>query len=317
MGANILPKRAIVMLRQHTVKRPTRASGVGLHSGQKVNLVLHPAAPDTGIVFRRVDFDPPVDLPVSAEAVSDTRLASCLVRDGVRISTVEHLMSALWGMGIDNLYVEVDAPEIPIMDGSAGTFIFLLQSAGVQDQSVPRRFLRVRSVVEVTDGDKWARLEPWDGFCIDFSIAFGHPAVDRSPTRVVIDFAKASYVKEVARARTFGFTHDIELMRASGLAQGGSLDNAIVMDEYRVLNSDGLRFADEFVRHKILDAIGDLYLLGHPLLGRFSANKSGHALNNALLRALLADRQAWEWVHFSPDEPRVTEFGGGAASSFA
>ena len=290
------------MLKQRTLKTLIRATGVGLHSGAKVTIVLRPAAPDSGIVFRRVDLDPPTDLKADPLLVGDTRLASCLELDGVKVATVEHLMSALAGLGIDNLYIDVDAAELPIMDGSAAPFLFLLQSAGIEEQNAPKRFLRVKKTVEVEDGDKWARLEPYDGFRLSFSIAFNHPAVAQSGTASTIDFAENSYVREVARARTFGFMQDVELMRDQGLALGGSLENAIVMDEYRVLNNDGLRFADEFVKHKLLDAIGDLYLAGHPLLGAFSAHKSGHALNNQLLRALLADSAAWDLVTFERPE---------------
>lgn len=290
------------MLRQRTLKTLVSATGVGLHSGRKVNLVLRPAAPDTGVVFRRVDIDPPVDIVANAASVGDTRMASCLEAGGVKIGTVEHLMSALAGLGIDNVYVDVDAPEIPIMDGSASTFVFLLQSAGIEEQPAPKRFLRVKKVVEVKDGDKWARLEPYDGFRLSFSIVFNHPAVDTTGTSVTVDFAQHSYVRDVARARTFGFMQDVEMLHQHGLAQGGSLENAIVMDEYRVLNADGLRYADEFVKHKVLDAIGDLYIVGHPLLAAFSAHKSGHALNNSLLRALLADQSAWELVSFEQSE---------------
>jgi len=290
------------MLKQRTIKTLVSAIGVGLHSGVKVTLVMRPAAPGTGIVFRRVDLQPPVDLKADPFTVGDTRLASCLEQGGARISTVEHLMSALAGLGIDNLYVDVDAAELPIMDGSAAPFVFLLQSAGIVEQNAAKKFLRVKKRVEVKDGDKWARLSPFEGFRLSFSIAFNHPAVAQSGTSVSIDFAQHSYVREVARARTFGFMHDVEAMRDSGLALGGSLENAIVMDEYRVLNSDGLRYADEFAKHKLLDAIGDLYLIGHPLLADFSAHKSGHALNNALLRALLADQSAWEFVSFERAE---------------
>jgi UDP-3-O-[3-hydroxymyristoyl] N-acetylglucosamine deacetylase len=286
------------MLRQRTLKSVINATGVGLHSGVKVRLTLRPAQPNTGIVFRRVDLDPPVDLRADPYGVGDTRMASVLEKDGVRLGTVEHLMSALAGLGVDNVYIDVDAPELPIMDGSAGPFVFLLQSAGIEEQNAPKRFLRVRKAVEVKDGDKWARLEPYDGFKLAFSIVFNHPAVDQTGTRVEVDFANDSYVRDIARARTFGFTQDVEALRAQGLALGGSLDNAIVMDEYRVLNTEGLRLPDEFVRHKVLDAIGDLYLAGHPLLAAFSAHKSGHALNNQLLRALLADAAAWELVSF-------------------
>jgi len=292
------------MMRQRTVKALVKTTGVGLHSGQRVELTLRPAAPDTGIVFRRVDLDPPVDIAVRAERVTDTRMASTLTAadEGpgreVRVATVEHLMSALAGLGIDNLYVDVTAAEIPILDGSAGSFVFLIQSVGVAEQSAPKRFIRVKRPVEVRDGDKWARLEPHFGFRLKFAIAFGHPAIDATGQEVEIDFATTSYVKEIARARTFGFMQDVEALRSAGLAQGGSLENAIVMDEYRVLNADGLRYDDEFVKHKILDAIGDLYLIGHPLLACYSAYKSGHALNNRLLRELLAQPAACEIVTF-------------------
>lgn len=292
------------MLRQRTLKTVIKATGVGLHSGVKVSLSLRPAQVDTGIVFRRVDLDPPVDLKADPLAVGDTRLASCLERDGAKVATVEHLMSALAGLGIDNAYVDVDAAELPIFDGSAAPFVYLLQSAGIEEQGAPKRFLRVTKPVEVRDGDKWARLDPYDGFSLEFSIVFSHPAVAQSGTRAKVDFGTQSYVREVARARTFGFMQDVESMRDQGLAQGGSLENAIVMDEYRVLNSEGLRYSDEFVKHKILDAIGDLYLAGHPLLAAFSAHKSGHALNNRLLRALLADRTAWELIAF--ESPAAT-----------
>ncbi|OIQ96518.1 UDP-3-O-[3-hydroxymyristoyl] N-acetylglucosamine deacetylase [mine drainage metagenome] len=294
------------MLKQRTLKTLVSATGVGLHSGVKVTIAMRPAAPGTGIVFRRVDLDPPVDLKADPYSVGDTRLASCLERDGVKIATVEHLMSALAGLGIDNLYIDVDAAELPIMDGSAAPFVFLLQSAGILEQNAAKKFLRVRKRVEVKEGDKWARLEPYEGFRLSFSIAFNHPAVSQTGTQVTIDFAEHSYAREVARARTFGFMQDVEMMRDSGLALGGSLENAIVMDEYRVLNSDGLRYVDEFAKHKLLDAIGDLYLAGHPLLASFTAHKSGHALNNALLRALLADQSAWEFASFERDEDTPT-----------
>lgn len=292
------------MLRQRTVGQLVRATGVGLHSGQRVELVLRPAQPDTGIVFHRVDLAQPVAIPARADSVNDTRMASTLEVDAgdqgrVRVATVEHLMSALAGLGIDNLHVDVDAPEIPILDGSAGSFVWLVQSAGIVEQAAAKRFLRVTAPVEVRDGDKWARLDPHHGFKLAFSIDFGHPAIDATGQVYEIDFAATSYVKEIARARTFGFVQDVEALRAAGLAQGGSLGNAIVMDEYRVLNSDGLRYDDEFVKHKILDAVGDLYLVGRPLLAAYSAHKSGHAMNNALLRALLADRAAWEEVTFT------------------
>ncbi|RPH42435.1 MAG: UDP-3-O-acyl-N-acetylglucosamine deacetylase [Burkholderiales bacterium] len=289
------------MLRQRTVKALVRTTGVGLHSGQGVELVLRPAPPDTGIVFRRVDLPVPVEIRADAERVNDTRMASTLTAESdpdVRVATVEHLMSALAGLGIDNLYVDVTAAEIPILDGSAGSFVFLLQSAGIVEQAAPKRFIRVMRPIEVRDGDKWARLEPYFGYKMRFSIDFGHPAIDATVQEVEVDFASDSYVTEISRARTFGFMQDVEALRSRGLAQGGSLGNAIVMDEYRVLNADGLRSRDEFVKHKILDAIGDLYLVGHPLLAAYSAHKSGHAMNNALLRALLADRQAWELSTF-------------------
>lgn len=299
------------MLKQRTLKSLIRATGVGLHSGAKVTMTLRPAAPDTGIVFRRVDLPTPVDIHADPYLVGDTQLASCLEREGVKIGTVEHLMSALAGLGIDNAYVDVDAAELPIMDGSAAPFVYLLQSAGLEEQAAAKKFVRVKKPVEVKADDKWARLEPYQGFRLTFSIVFQHPVMKNSGTTVSVDFAEHSYVKDVARARTFGFMQDVETMQSMGLALGGSLDNAIVMDEYRVLNQDGLRVPDEFVRHKVLDAVGDLYLLGHPLLAAFTAHKSGHGLNNQLLRALLADQAAWEWVSFTDDAqvpPRVAEF---------
>ena len=286
------------MIKQRTIKNIIRATGVGLHTGEKVYLTLRPAAPNTGVVFRRVDLAEPVDIKADPYQVGDTRLSSCLERDGVRVSTVEHLMSALAGLGIDNLYVDLSAGEVPIMDGSAGPFVFLLQSAGVEEQPVAKKFIRILKAVAVTDGDKYARFEPHNGFKIEFSIDFDHPVFDNSAKSVCVDFATTSYVREVSRARTFGFMHEVEWMRGQGLALGGSLDNAIVLDEYRVLNSDGLRYHDEFVKHKVLDAIGDLYLLGHPVIGAFAAHKSGHALNNRLLRRLLESKAAWEYVSF-------------------
>jgi UDP-3-O-[3-hydroxymyristoyl] N-acetylglucosamine deacetylase len=292
-------------MRQRTIRSLVRTTGVGLHSGERVELVLRPAAVDTGIVFRRVDLDPPVDIRSEASRVTDTRMASTLTAGDsgdaaqVRVATVEHLMSALAGLGIDNLYVDVTAAEIPILDGSAGSFVFLIQSAGIVEQAAPKKFIRVLEPVEIRDGDKWARLDPHFGFRLKFSIEFGHPAIDATVQEVEVDFAETSYVRDVARARTFGFMQDVEYLRAHGLAKGGSFGNAIVMDEYRVLNADGLRFGDEFVKHKILDAIGDLYLVGHPLLAAYTAHKSGHALNNQLLRALLERREAWEIVTFS------------------
>ncbi len=290
------------MIQQRTLKSSVRATGVGLHTGHKVYLTLRPAAPDTGIVFRRIDLPEPVELRAHATLVGDTRLSSCLERQGVRVSTVEHLMSAFAGLGVDNAYVDLTADEVPIMDGSAGPFIFLIQSAGIEEQSAARKFIRIVRRVRVDEGDKWAEFEPYNGFRMDFSIAFSHPVFHKSGQRVTIDFASTSYVKEVARARTFGFMQDVENMRAQGLGLGGSLDNAVVMDEFRVLNSDGLRYDDEFVKHKVLDAVGDLYLLGHPVLGSFSAHKSGHALNNRLARLLLAEADAWELVTFAHAE---------------
>ncbi|MCP5313083.1 MAG: UDP-3-O-acyl-N-acetylglucosamine deacetylase [Chromatiaceae bacterium] len=290
------------MIRQRTLKNVIRATGVGLHTGQKVYLTLRPAAPDTGIVFRRVDLDSPVDIPAKAENVGDTRLSTTLVKDGVRISTVEHLLSAFAGLGIDNAYVDVSAPEVPIMDGSAGPFVFLIQSAGVEEQNVAKKFIRIKSPVEVRDGDKVARFEPFKGFKVSFGIDFDHPAMSEDRRRSVIDFSSTSFVKEVSRARTFGFLRDIETLREKGLALGGSMDNAIVVDDFRVLNEDGLRYEDEFVKHKILDAIGDLYLLGHSLIGAFNGYKSGHELNNRLLKALIAQPEAWEEVTFADAE---------------
>ncbi|MEO8039585.1 MAG: UDP-3-O-acyl-N-acetylglucosamine deacetylase [Betaproteobacteria bacterium] len=296
------------MIKQRTLKNVVRATGVGLHTGEKVALTLRPAPTDAGIVFRRVDLAGAADIQASPYAVGDTRLSSCLQKDGVRVSTVEHLMSALAGLGVDNVYVDLTAAEVPIMDGSAGPFVFLLQSAGIEEQNAAKRFIRVLKSTETRHGDKWAKLEPYNGFRLDFSIDFRHPAFDDSGNRVVVDFAETSYVKEVSRARTFGFMHEVESMRAQGLALGGSLENAIVMDEYRVLNADGLRYEDEFVKHKVLDAVGDLYLLGHPLIGAFSAFKSGHALNNALLRRLLEDATAWEYATFVEDDAAAPAF---------
>ena len=290
------------MIKQRTVKQLVRTTGVGLHSGTKVELTLRPAAVDTGIVFRRVDLDPVVEFAASAGVVGDTRMASVLVKDQARVSTVEHLMSACAGLGIDNLYVDVSAEEIPIMDGSASSFVYLLQQAGVEEQGAAKKFIRVIKDVEVRHGtganEKWARLVPYDGFKLDFFIEFNHPAVDGTTQRAKVDFGTVSYVHDVARARTFGFMQDVESLRGMGLARGGSLENAIVMDEYRILNADGLRYEDEFVRHKILDAIGDLYLVGHPLLASYEAHKSGHALNNQLLLALLEQPDAYEIVTF-------------------
>ncbi len=290
------------MLAQRTLKTLTKAVGVGLHSGQRVELTLRPAAPDTGIVFRRVDLPEPVDIPVKAESVTDTRLASTISVGQAKVHTVEHLMSACAGLGIDNLYVDITAEEVPILDGSASSFVFLLQSAGVVEQAAPKRFIRVLKPVQVSEGEgqnvKWARLVPYHGYKLSFEIEFHHPAVDSTGQQVVFDMSEGVYARDIARARTFGFTKDVEMMRANGLALGGGLDNAIVMDDYKVLNADGLRYDDEFVKHKILDAMGDLYIVGHPLLAAYSAFRSGHAMNNQLLRALLAQPDAYEVVTF-------------------
>lgn len=286
------------MLRQRTLKNVIRATGVGLHTGEKVYLTLRPAAVDTGIIFRRVDLDVPVDIPARHENVGDTRLSTTLEKEGVRVSTVEHLLSACAGLGIDNAYIEVSASEVPIMDGSAGPFVFLLQSAGVEEQNAPKRFIRIKKPVVVKDGDKWARFDPFEGFKVSFEIDFDHPAFKNSAPRAEVDFSTTSFVREVSRARTFGFMKDLEWLRERRLALGASLDNVIVVDDYRALNEDGLRYDDEFVKHKVLDAIGDLYLLGRGLIGAFSGYKSGHALNNTLLQALMADAESWESVTY-------------------
>ena len=290
------------MIRQRTLKNMIRATGVGLHTGAKVYMTLRPAGPNTGIVFRRVDLQPAVEIKGEPYSVGDTRLSSSLEKHGVKIATVEHLMSALAGLGIDNATVDLTAPEVPIMDGRAGPFVFLLQSAGVEEQNALKKFIRILKPVEVREGDKWVRFEPHEGYKLTMSIDFAHPVFDKTPQSVTVDFSTTSYVREVSRARTFGFMQDVETMRAQGLALGGSLDNAIVMDEYRVLNTDGLRYEDEFVKHKVLDAIGDLYLLGHPLIGAFSGHKTGHALNNRLLRRLLEDKPSWELASFERPE---------------
>lgn len=294
------------MLKQRTLKTVIHASGVGLHGGVKVNLTLRPAAPDTGIVFRRVDLPQPVDIPAQAVLIGDTRMCSCLERDGVKVGTIEHLMSALCGLGIDNAWIDLDAPEVPILDGSAAPFVFLIQSAGIEEQNAAKKFIRVTRPIEVRDGDKWARFEPYDGYRLSFSIVFHHPAINRSAQQAEIDFAEHSYVREVSRARTFGFMQEVEYLRENGLALGGGLENAIVLDEFRVLNQDGLRYGDEFVKHKILDAVGDLYLLGHPLLAAYASHKGGHALNNQLARALLQQQEAWELVSF-PESASVPQ----------
>jgi UDP-3-O-[3-hydroxymyristoyl] N-acetylglucosamine deacetylase len=289
--------------RQRTLKNLISATGVGLHTGQKVYMTLRPAAPNTGIVFRRVDLDQPVEIRACAQGVGDTSLSTTLVRDGVRISTVEHLLSAFAGLGIDNAYVDLTASEVPIMDGSASPFVFLILSAGITEQNAPKRFIRIRKPIQVEHGDKWARFEPYEGFKVGFTIEFDHPLFRSSTQTAELDFSSTSFVKEVSRARTFGFMKDIETLRQRNLALGGSLDNAVVVDDYRIVNEDGLRYDDEFVKHKMLDAIGDLYLLGHSLIGAFSGYKSGHALNNQLLRALLAEESAWEAVTFDEGDP--------------
>lgn len=286
------------MIRQRTLKNMIRATGVGLHTGEKVYLTLRPAAADTGIVFRRVDLPEPVDITATARNVGDTTLSTTLVQGDVRVSTVEHLLSALAGMGIDNAYVDLSAPEVPIMDGSAGPFVFLIQSAGIVEQEAPKRFIRIKRTVEVKDEDRWVRFDPFDGFKVAMTIEFDHPVFKSRTQRAEMDFSTTSFVKEVSRARTFGFMNQVEALQARNLALGGSLDNAVVVDDYRILNEDGLRYEDEFVKHKVLDAIGDLYLLGRSLIGAFSGYKSGHALNNRLLCALLADESAWEPVTF-------------------
>jgi len=289
------------MIRQRTIKSLVRATGVGLHTGARVTLVLRPAPADTGIVFRRTDLAEPRDFKVAPELVTDTRLCSALEGNGAKVATVEHLMSALAGLGIDNLYIDLDGPEVPILDGSAAPFVYLLQSTGIEAQNAAKRFIRVKRAVRVSDADKWAEFTPHEGFTMAFRIDFDHPVFKHSAREIKLDFAQQSYVQEVSRARTFGFTREVEYLRSNGLALGGTLDNAIVMDEFRVLNNDGLRYADEFVKHKVLDAVGDLYLAGHSILGAFSAYKSGHGLNNKLLRTLLETADAWEWAEFKDD----------------
>ena len=289
------------MLRQRTLKTAIRATGVGLHTGEKVYMTLRPAAENTGIVFRRVDLDEPVDIPADALLVGETMLGTTLVKDGVKVATVEHLMSALAGLGIDNAAVDLSAPEVPIMDGSAGPFMFLLQSAGIEEQNAAKRFIRIKKKIRVEEDDKWAELTPFNGFKVNFEISFNHPVFNKLRQDASIDFSTASFLKEVSRARTFCFLRDVETLRARNLTLGGSMDNAIVLDDFRILNEDGLRYANEFVIHKILDAIGDVYLLGHSLIGQLSAHKSGHGLNNQLLRAMLADKSSFEEVTFDDE----------------
>ncbi len=299
-------------MKQRTLKQVITATGIGLHSGKRVQLTLRPAAPDTGIVFRRIDLDSPVDFPVNAKAIGDTRMASTLEREGAKVSTIEHLMSALYGLGVDNAYIDLDAAEVPIMDGSAISFVFLIQQAGLVEQSALKKFIRVKKPVEIKEGEgsslKYARLNPFDGFKLCFEIDFGHPAINKTAQKVDIDFAYTSFVRDIARARTFGFTQDVETLRNLGLAMGGNLDNAIVMDEYRILNSDGLRYDDEFVKHKVLDAIGDLYVVGHPIIGEYQAYRSGHGLNNQLIRALVANSENYEVVTFESVQETPTVF---------
>ncbi|MFB9135182.1 UDP-3-O-acyl-N-acetylglucosamine deacetylase [Vibrio sp. AK197] len=290
------------MIRQRTLKEIVKTTGVGLHSGRKVTLTLRPAAANTGVIYRRTDLNPPVDFPADPAAVRDTMLCTALVNDdGIRISTVEHLSSALSGMGIDNVIIEVDAPEIPIMDGSASPFVFLLQQAGIEEQNALKRFIRIKKPVRFEDGDKWAEFKPYNGFRMDFEIEFNHPAIEADEQHLVFDFSSQGFVKEISRARTFGFMRDIEYLQSQNLVLGGSFDNAIVLDDYRILNEEGLRFENEFVTHKVLDAIGDLYMCGHPILGEFRAFKSGHGLNNQLLRKVLATQDAWEWATFEEE----------------
>lgn len=301
-GANRRPaantRNFVAMLRQRTIKTAIRATGVGLHTGEKVYMTLRPAAVNAGITFRRVDLDKPVDIKADPRMVGETMLGTTLIKDGVKVATVEHLMSALAGLGIDNLTVDLSAPEVPIMDGSAAPFVFLLQSAGIEEQQAAKRFIRIRKKIRVEDGDKWAQLTPFNGFKVNFEISFNHPVFNKLSRDASIDFSSTSFLKEVSRARTFCFLRDVETLRERNLTLGGSMDNAIVLDDYRILNEDGLRYSNEFVIHKILDAIGDIYLLGHSLVGEFSGHKSGHGLNNKLLRALLDDAAAWEEVTF-------------------
>jgi UDP-3-O-[3-hydroxymyristoyl] N-acetylglucosamine deacetylase len=296
------------MIKQRTLKNVIRATGVGLHTGDKVYLTLRPAAGDTGIVFRRIDLPQPVEIRACPENVTDTRLSTTVESNGTRVSTIEHLMSAFAGLGIDNAYVDLTAAEVPIMDGSAGPFVFLIQSAGIAEQTAPKRFIRIKRKVEVREGEKWARFEPFEGFKVSFQIDFNHPTFRNTRQQAIVDFSTTSFVKEISRARTFGFMAEVEALRAAGLARGGGLDNAVVLDDYRILNDDGLRYEDEFVKHKVLDAIGDLYLLGRPLIGSFSAHKSGHALNNKLLQKLVAEKEAWELMTYQENEEAPIAF---------
>jgi|TARA_B100001094_G_scaffold211625_1_gene205583 UDP-3-O-[3-hydroxymyristoyl] N-acetylglucosamine deacetylase len=290
------------MFRQRTIKTTIRATGVGLHTGKKVFMTLRPGAVDTGIMFRRIDIEQAQDIPANAELVGETTLGTTLIKNDIKVATVEHLMSAFAGLGIDNVIVELSAPEVPIMDGSAGPFVFLIQSAGIEEQSAPKKFIKIKKKITIKEDDKWAELSPFNGFKVDFEIGFNHPIFNKIEQKASLDFSSTSFVKEVSRARTFGFLRDIEKLRENNLTLGGSMDNAIVLDDFRILNEDGLRYSNEFVIHKILDAIGDTYLLGHSLIGRYSAKKSGHCLNNKLMRALLADKSAWEEVSFNNEK---------------
>jgi UDP-3-O-[3-hydroxymyristoyl] N-acetylglucosamine deacetylase len=300
------------MIRQRTLKNTIRATGVGLHTGDKIYLTLHPAPVDTGIVFRRTDLPEPVDVKACPQNVSETRLSTTIEKDGVRISTIEHLMSAFAGLGIDNALVELTAAEVPIMDGSAGPFVFLLQSAGIEEQAAPKRFLRIKHRIAVEEDNKWAVFEPFDGFKVSFTIDFDHPLFQSAQQTATLDLSTTSFVKEISRARTFGFISDVEALQKAGFARGGGFDNAVVLDDFRVLNEDGLRYDDEFVKHKILDAIGDLYLLGYPLIGAFSAYRSGHYMNNRLLRALVENPDAWTLESFEAGEEAPIAFVAGA-----
>jgi len=302
------------VIKQRTLKNVIRATGVGLHSGDTVYLTLRPAAPNSGITFRRVDLDPVVEIEAKAENVGETLLSTSLVQHGQSVSTVEHLLSAFAGLGIDNALIDINAAEVPIMDGSAGPFVFLIQSAGIEEQSVAKQFIRIKKPIILEDGDKWAKFEPFDGFKVSFTIDFEHPAFTGRPQQVDVDFSSTSFVREVSRARTFGFMKDIEKLRENNLALGASVDNAIALDDYRIVNEDGLRYEDEFVRHKVLDAIGDLYLLGHSLIGSFSGHKSGHEVNNKLLRKLLVETDAWELVSFDEEKDAPISFSRPAAS---
>lgn len=306
--AGIMRDQKQGMIRQRTLKNIIKATGITLHGGERAEIILRPAPVNTGILFRRIDLNPIVDLPALAENVGDTTLSTTLVKDGVRISTVEHLLSAFAGLGIDNAFVDVTASELPIMDGSAGPFVFLIQSAGIEEQSAPKKFIRIKRKLEVKDGDKWARFEPFNGFKVTFTIDFDHPLFKKNNKTATLDFSSISYVKEVSRARTFGFMADFEKLQAMNLARGASLDNAIAIDDFRVLNEDGLRYEDEFVKHKILDAVGDLYLLGSSLVGSFCGHKSGHALNNKLLRKLLLHKEVWEFVTFEDTKTAPISF---------